>query len=146
MRIYCDPSFLIAVYVSEGLSASVHAYLQKDSPLIAINSVQEYEFRNSVRQKVFRGEITESELARCLSVYQADFVAQKLRHRIVPWNAALSEAERLSHRLSQRQSCRSYDLLHVAIARVSNANPFATLDAGQAALAEAAGLKVVTFS
>ena len=39
--------------------------------------------------------------------------------------------------------CRSFDLLHVAIAKASRLSDFATLDTDQGRLAAAAGLKVV---
>ena len=56
------------------------------------------------------------------------------------------QAEDVSRRFSMRQVCRSFDLLHVAVAVVSEVGRFATADREQAKLAHAAGLRVVDFS
>jgi predicted nucleic acid-binding protein len=61
----------------------------------------------------------------------------------VTWEIVFAEAERLSRKFATARSCRSFDLLHVAIALVSRLKDFATLDEGQAQLAKAAGLNVV---
>src|SRR5439155_9785707 len=53
--------------------------------------------------------------------------------------------ERLSRRLSLQQICRSFDLLHVAVAVLSEVKRFATFDVPQAKLARAAGLRPVEF-
>ena len=50
------------------------------------------------------------------------------------------EAERVSHKLALVTPCRAFDLLHVAIAKVSRLTEFATLDADQKKVAVAAGL------
>jgi predicted nucleic acid-binding protein len=50
------------------------------------------------------------------------------------------EAERISHKLALVTTCRAFDLLHVAIAKVSRLTEFATLDADQKKVAVAAGL------
>ena len=51
-----------------------------------------------------------------------------------------------ARRLSMKQVCRSFDLLHVAIAAVSQLRRFATFDDGQGKVAKAAGLKVIEFA
>ena len=64
------------------------------------------------------------------------------------WSVVYAKAERLSRRLATQRICRSFDLLHVAIAVVSEVKQlkqFATLDEKQSAVAEAAGLRVITL-
>jgi len=63
----------------------------------------------------------------------------------VIWSVVYAKAERLSRRLATQRICRSFDLLHVAIAVVSEVKQFATLDEKQSAVAEAAGLRVITL-
>ena len=63
--------------------------------------------------------------------------------RSVSWEVVFAEGERLSRKLATEQSCRAFDLMHVAIALVSRLKDFATLDEGQTQLAQAAGLNVV---
>ena len=54
----------------------------------------------------------------------------------------LTEAERLSARHSLSGGFRSFDILHVATARVLKAGVFLSFDVAQRNLAAAAGLKV----
>ena len=96
--------------------------------------------------KNLRKEITEAVLAQCLRVFHDDCILGKIQQKTIPWTAAFTEAETLSRRVAARQACRFFDLLHVAIAVISDADFFATLDHDQAALAESAGLKAVDLS
>lgn len=145
MRIYFDPSCLIALYLPESLSPRVRVVVERQARPVLLNALQELEFRNGARQKVVRREISAADLARCLAVFQQDWVAGKLRRKAVAWEAVFVRAEALSRRWSVRQSCRSFDLLHVAISIASGVRHFATLDSGQAELARAAGLRLVEF-
>lgn len=143
MRVYYDPSFLIALYLAEPLSPRARSFVQQQRQPILLNELQELEFRNGLRQKVVRREISETDLARCLAVFQQDWVAGKLLRKPVAWDAVFIKAEILSRRLGVRQVCRAFDLLHVAISAVSAVKQFATLDIEQAATASAAGLTAV---
>ncbi len=143
MRVYYDPSFLIALYLTEPLSPGARAFVQQQGQPILLNDLQELEFRNGLRQKVVRREISESDLARCLAIFQQDGVVGKLLRKEVAWGAVFAKAEILSRRLGTHQVCRSFDLLHVAISAASAVKQFATLDAEQAKVARAAGLSPV---
>jgi hypothetical protein len=136
---------LIALYLTEPSSRSVRAFVEeRDKPLL-LNELQELEFKNGLRQKVLRKEITEPELVRSLRVFEDDCVAEKIQRKPVLWPAVYLRAETLSRRFSVKQICRSFDLLHVAIAVASKVRHFATLDVEQAKLARVAGLKPVKF-
>ena len=143
MKVYYDPSFLVALYLPEPLSPRARAYVQRQGQPLLCNELQELEFKNGLRQKVLRGEMTEAELAGCLAVFQQDWVLGKLQRKAVLWTAVFAKAERLSRRWSVKQVCRSFDLLHVAISTASAVRHFATLDDDQAQFARMAGLNVV---
>ncbi len=145
MRIYYDSSCLIALYLTEPLSLSVRVFVEEQDQPLLVNELQELEFKNALRQKVLRKEITESELARSLRVFEDDCVTAKIQRKLVAWQTVYVQAETLSRRFSARQVCRSFDLLHVAIAVASKIKRFATLDVGQAKLARASGLTPVEF-
>jgi len=143
VRVYFDSSCLIALYLPEPLSAAARGVVEQYGQPLLLNELQELEFKNSLRQKVSRGEITQSELARSVRVFEDDCVRRKIQRKPVAWAEVYREAEHLSGRFSTRQVCRSFDLLHVAIAVVSEVKRFVTFDADQAKLARAAGLKPV---
>ena len=145
MRVYYDPSCLIALYCPEPLSHRVRTFVdQKDQPIL-VNELQELEFRNALRQKVLRREITTSDLARSLRLFDDDCVTNKIQYKPLPWLAVYAQAEGISRVHSPKQVCRSFDLLHVAIAVASKVGLFATFDAGQAKLARAAALRPIEF-
>jgi hypothetical protein len=125
VRVYYDPSFLIALYLTEALSPGARAFVQQQGQPILLNDLQELEFRNGLRQKVVRREVSEADVARCLAVFQQDVVAGKLVRKEVAWSAVFAKAESLSRRLGLRQVCRSFDLVHIAISAVSNVKQFA---------------------
>jgi hypothetical protein len=129
----------------EPSSRSVRAFVeQRDQPVL-LNELQELEFKNGLRQKVLRKEITEPELVRSLRVFEDDCVAERIQRKPVLWQAVYQRAETLSRRFSMKQICRSFDLMHVAIAVTSKVRHFATLDVEQAKMARVTGLKLVEF-
>jgi predicted nucleic acid-binding protein len=143
MRVYYDPSLLVALYLPEIRTGSLRAWVAACHSVVGLNVWQELEFRNAARQKVMRGEAKAGDLARTFRIFEDDCVEGRIMRRNVSWEAVFTEAERLSHKFALTTPCRAFDLLHVAIAKVSHLNEFATLDADQAKLAEAAGLALV---
>jgi hypothetical protein len=117
---------------------------ERDQPLL-VNELQELELKNGLRQKVLRKEIAESDVVRSLRVFEDDCLAQKIQRKPVLWPVVYLRAEALSRRFAVKQICRSFDLMHVAIAVASEVRHFATLDLEQARLARAAGLKPIEF-
>ena len=133
------------MYLAEPLSTAAREVVNEYQQPILVNELQELEFRNGLRQKVLRREITASELACALRIFEDDVIEGKVQPKAVVWRQVYREAERLSRRLSLQQICRSFDLLHVAVAVLSDVKRFATFDVPQAKLARAAGLRPVEF-
>ena len=143
MKVYYDSSCIIALYLTEPQSILIRAFVTgQDKPLL-LNDLQELEFKNGLRQKVLRGEISDGDVARTLRVFEDDCVAGKVLRKEISWQAIFGKAEQISRRNSSKVVCRSFDLLHVAIASITRATRFATLDVDQQKLAASAGLKVI---
>jgi hypothetical protein len=111
----------------------------------ALNDLQELEFKNGLRQKVLRQEISEGDLARCLRLFEDDCIPGKIQRKPVTWSRALERAEGISRRLAIQRVCRAFDLFHAAVAVLSKADRFATFDEEQAGIAAEMRLKLVRF-
>ena len=143
MTIYIDPSLLVALYLPEARTPKLRQWLGAVRSPIGLNVWQELKFKNAARQKVRRGEANEGDLARTIRIFEEDCIQRRIIRRSVAWEAVFAEGERLSRKLSTGKDCRSFDLIHVAIAVISELQDFATLDIAQAELARAAELNVV---
>jgi len=146
MRVYFDPSALVPLYIEEAASVEIRAFVLHYSVQVLLNELQELELKNAIRQKVLRQEIAQAVATQSLHLLDDDLVTETVMLKPVVWPAVYAAAEKLSRRLAIKRVCRSFDLLHVAIAVVSEVKLFATLDADQASVARAAKLRVVELS
>src|SRR5436305_1436556 len=126
MRIYCDPSLLVALYLPEARTHRLRKWLAEGRTALGLNVWQELEFKNAARQKAMRGEASEGDLARTFRIFEDDCVQGRVIRRSVSWEASFDEAERLSRKLALSNQCRSFDLIHIAIATASGLGNFAT--------------------
>ena len=99
------------------------------------------EFRNALRLRVFRNEITPAQRDASLNAMLTDLAAGVLAHAAPPLADLTVETERLSVLHSETLGTRSLDILHVAAALVLGIPEFLTFDRRQHALATAAGLR-----
>jgi predicted nucleic acid-binding protein len=142
--IYCDTSFLLALYVERDFfhiqASRLAAKFKEPIPLTLLSELELVNgLRRSLAAKIIPLEehdaifrqiaVDESQgiLVR-LAVHQADHFAR---------------ARELSKKFTPEISARSLDILHVAAALVLKARDFASFDEKQRVLAEKAGLKVV---
>jgi hypothetical protein len=116
--------------------------MQKLSLPLPIIWLHQLEFRNALRLRVFRKEITVTERDASLNAFLADLASGVLEVTAPPLAEILTEAERLSALHSETLGTRSLDILHVSTALVLGQAAFLTFDQRQTALAKAAGLKV----
>ena len=115
----------------------------KRQPLpLAFTWLHRLEFRNALRLRVFRGEITAVQRDASLNMMLADLASGVLATAAPPLADVMTEAERLSALHSETLGTRSLDILHVASAAVLGLSEFLTFDTRQAHLAKAAGLIV----
>jgi predicted nucleic acid-binding protein len=141
--VYLDSSALVCLYVQEAGSETVTRYLESLRRVVPLNFLQDFEIRNAIRQKVFRQEIPEGKAVAALRVFDDDIVAGRITRKPVDWPAAFEKAEDLSLRHALRRHARAFDLVHVAIALISDVRELITGDSTQAEIARLAGLRVV---
>lgn len=142
MNTYADTGFLCSLYAPDAHTARAVARMQKLSLPLPIIWLHQLEFRNALRLRVFRKEITVTERDASLNAFLADLASGVLEVTAPPLAEILTEAERLSALHSETLGTRSLDILHVSTALVLGQAAFLTFDQRQTALAKAAGLKV----
>lgn len=137
-----DTSFLFSLYGSDTHSAAAQSWAQQTSQPIAVTVLNRYEFANAIRFAAFRKVISKSDARASLAAFDAD-----LKHGIlhpIPCDpaAVVAEAAQLSELHTIAEGHRSFDILHVAAARVLKAATLLTFDANQRKLAATVRLAV----
>jgi hypothetical protein len=99
---------------------------------VALDETETLEVRNSLRPKVFRGEMTRSELRRTLSRLAEDVREGRWHLPRYTVSDVYRKAEELSGKHAASTGCRSLDILHVAGAIIFGVRDFLTFDAGEA--------------
>lgn len=142
MTAYADTGFLCSLYAPDTHTGRAVARMQKQALPLPLTWLHQLEFRNALRLRVFRGEITAAQRDASLNTLLADVSAGVLTATAVPLNEIQTEAERLSALHTETLGTRSLDILHVSSAVVLGLPEFLTFDERQIKLAKAAGLNV----
>lgn len=142
MRDYADTGFICSLYAPDANSERACRFMQGQERAIAFSWLNQVEFRNALRLRVFRKEISSAERDQSLHLLLADLASGVFENADLPQVNVLIETERLSARYSEQLGTRSLDILHVAMAIVLGAERFISFDIRQGKLAKAVGLKV----
>lgn len=142
MMEYADTGFLCSLYAPDAHTVRAASAMSRMRSGLAFAWIHQLEFRNALRLRVFRKEITPVQRDASLNLLLKDLAAGVLIHADPSQKELMVEAERLSASHSERLGTRSLDILHVAAALVLGCGVFHTFDTRQAKLAKAAGLKV----
>lgn len=142
---YADTGFLCSLYAPDAHSARAITAMERQNEPLAFVWIHQLEFRNALRLRVFRREITAKQRDASLNLLLSDLAGGVLMHAQPPLAEVMTEAERLSALHTEKLGTRSLDILHVAAAVVLGAAVFHSFDTRQAKLARAAGLKVKTL-
>jgi predicted nucleic acid-binding protein len=145
MSTYADTGFICSVLAPDANTQIALKRMRKQSLPLAWTWLHELEFRNAMRLRVFRKELTQSEADRTIRLILADLANGIFERLDPPLPLILTESERLSAGYSASIGTRSLDILHVGAALVLGVNEFLTFDKRQAALAKSAGLRVPTL-
>jgi hypothetical protein len=140
MRAYADTGFLCSLYAPDAHTRLAVARMTRQTLPLPVTWLHQLEFRNALRLRVFRVEITPAQRDASLNAMLADLASGVLTHAEPPLANLTMEAERLSVIHSEKLGTRSLDILHVASALVLGLSELITLDHRQHALARAAGL------
>ncbi|HEX4349311.1 MAG TPA: type II toxin-antitoxin system VapC family toxin [Verrucomicrobiae bacterium] len=155
MRVYADTSFVVKLVTDEpGSEAATAEFRRLDFPPLFFSPLHALEVTNAIRQRAFHlRRSTESGQRTAIARERDAALARIERWLKRGWlidaaadcDNALLNAQRLSHKHTERLGCRGFDLLHVALALELESEAFLTSDRIQGAVARAEGL-VVTIS
>jgi predicted nucleic acid-binding protein len=137
-----DTSFLFALFGSDAHTAAAQSWARQTKQPIAVTTLNRYEFANAIRFAVFRKAISLSDGLASLAAFDADLKRGILQLTPCDLLAVVGEAERLSELHTFTSGHRSFDILHVAAARVLKATTFLTFDLNQRKLTSAVRLAV----
>lgn len=140
--IYLDTSALLKLYILEEGSQWVQQQISSQEDPLPIWEIQQMEFTNALRLKVFWGEITPEQA----DTQKSLFLSRKKRGLYsfprLERSALMEQFEALSS-YTMKLGCRTMDVLHVACACEIQADQFLTFDKRQRTLAETSGLHVL---
>lgn len=146
MTSYADTGFLCSLYAPDAHTHLAVARMNHQPLPLPMTWLHQLEFRNALRLRVFRKEITTVQRDASINALLSDLAAGVLAHAEPPLADLTREAERLSAQHSEALGTRSLDILHVASALVLGLSTFLTFDQRQCALAKAARLHATTMS
>lgn len=137
-----DTSFLFSLFGNDAQTAAAHAWARQAQLPITISVLNRYEFGNAIRFAAFRQVISHADALASLAAFETDLKNRHLHLASCDLSAAVAEAIRLAELHTLNGGHRSFDILHVATARLLKATLFLTFNANQRKLAAAARLNV----
>lgn len=146
MSDYADTGFICSLYAPDANTGSAIGRMNRQREPVIFSWLNQVEFRNSLRLRVFRKEISETERDRSLNLLLSDVSAGIFENVDFPQSSVLIETERLSAQFSQKLGTRGLDVLHVAMAVLLGCEHFLSFDTRQSKLARAAGLRAPKLS
>ncbi len=141
MRAYADTGFLCSLYAPDAHTQRAIRRMRRQELPLPFTWLHRLEFRNALRLRVFRREITTGQRDASLNALLADLANGVLTPASPSLDEVMTEGERLSALYSENLGTRSLDVLHVSAALVLGFGEMLTFDTRQIALARAAGLK-----
>ncbi len=141
MTTYADTAFLCSLHAPDAHTGRVLKRMERQRSPLPFTGLHRLEFRNALRLRVFRKEISAGQRELAIQAMISDLASEVFTSAEPSWPEVLQEAERLSTSHSEILGTRSLDILHVASALVLGAREFLTFDHRQGALAAAAGLR-----
>ena len=142
MVVSTDTSFLFSLYGNDCHSAAALQWSKQSATEILVTSLNQFELANSLRFAECRNFLAPDLASLFFSHFQVDLLGGRLIEATCNLADVLAEASRLSAAHTLSGGHRSFDILHVAAARILGATHFLTFDANQQRLASAAGLKL----
>ena len=143
--IYVDPSALVRLYLRQERSREMAQWRSRTRGPLPVTHHGRVEMVNAISLALFRGDIDAEDADLAWNELDSDFHVGNLVQVDVLWRAALKRAAELSRTFSSRLGTRSLDVLHVSCALELELKRFFSFDERQRALANAAGLKVLTL-
>jgi len=142
MSDYADTGFICSLYAPDANTERAAKFMDRQNTPISFSWLNQVEFRNALRLRVFRKEISAAHRDHSLNLLLSDLSAGIFKNVELAQSNVLIETERLSAQHSEKFGTRSLDILHVAMAVTLGSERFLSFDTRQVKLAKAAGLKV----
>lgn len=137
-----DTSFLVSLFGGDAHTAAARAWAIQQKQPIAITALNRYEFGNAIRFAAFRKVISRQDALASLAAFETDLKNGMLQSTSPELADCLKEAARLSELHTMTGGHRSFDILHVAAARVLKATLFLSFNTNQRKLAGTVKLAV----
>jgi len=139
MKIYADTSFLLALYSPDANSAAAAQTMRSSAGEIYVTVLGELEVVNAMRLRVFRKELSESQVQSSLDDFGKDMRTGILQLRPLPAQV-FERADYLSREATARRGARTAELLHLAAAIELGVDGLYSFDRRQLDLARGLGL------
>jgi predicted nucleic acid-binding protein len=137
---FADTSFLFSLYGNDAHTAAAKGWIRSRNRPVTLTALTRYELGNAIRFAAFRQVIARVDALSALAAFESDLSAGYLQLAPCDFSAVIEEARRLSGLYTIGGGHRSFDILHVAAARVLKAGVLLSFDANQRKLAAAVGL------
>jgi predicted nucleic acid-binding protein len=139
---YLDTSVYFSLYVTDSNTASAITKTNKATRPLLCTDFNELEFINALSLRLFRQDLTPSEVKEVIALFRQDLAASSFRYVPVP-SSAFQRAKDIARLHTPNLGTRSLDILHVASALALGAAQLITFDERQTKLASALGLRVI---
>jgi predicted nucleic acid-binding protein len=139
--IYLDSSFVVSLHFRDANTPAALAIVANARDLLLISSLVEVETVNAFCRRVFRKQMTLTNMQNAVRDLEADIQSGVLSFHPLP-DAAFTRAKVLAQTFTPSIGVRTADLLHVAAAVEIGARSLYTFDEKQHQTAQAAGLAV----
>ena len=140
MSAYADTSFLVSLYTPDANSVQAARQMGHSRQTVLLTPFGELELTNALELRIFRKELTSSEVRAAHSAFRTDLESGVFSLKPMPatvyYRAKLIARKRTAH-----LGVRTLDILHVASALALRADTFYTFDRTQGKLAQAEGLE-----
>ena len=136
-----DTSFLFSLYGHDTHTEEAMTLLSKTAQPLLLSALNTYELGNALRFAECRGLLPSGTASARLEALAEDQAAGRWRLSDIPLPDIVTEASRLSASHTVTGGHRSFDILHVAHARLAGPKRFLSFDQNQLRLAKAVGLR-----
>ncbi len=137
-----DTSFLFSLFGRDAHTAAAQGWAQGTQQPIAVTALNRYELANAIRFANFRKLISHADAQASLAAFEADLKHGLLQFTSCDLSSVVAEADQLSELYTVKGGHRSFEILHVATARVLKATMMLTFDMNQRKLAGALRIAV----
>ena len=136
-----DTSFLFSLYGHDTHTDEALALLAKAAQPLLLSALNTYELGNALRFAEYRGLFPSGTAAERLEAFSEDHAAGRWRLSDILLPDIVTEAGRISDSHTLKGGHRSFDILHVAHARLVGPKRFLSFDQNQLRLAKSTGLR-----